>query len=166
MKQMTPETKKKIMFAVPLVLLFYLANKFSQLVRLSPGADGLNKMINALSGLSRLLEQPLLSFYPTDLLVGLLCAGLVLAMVHSKSKKAKKFRQDVEYGSARWGTAADIRPFMDKDPRQNVILTQTEGLMMGSRPKNPKHARNKNILVIGGSGSGTLDTAQNTAKGL
>ncbi len=72
----------------------------------------------------------------------------------SKRKEAKKFRQDVEYGSARWGTSADIKPFMDADPMNNMILTKTEGMMMGSRPKNPKYARNKNVLVIGGSGSG------------
>lgn len=151
--KVSPELKKRLIFAIPLIGLFYIANKLSALVRLSPG-EGIHKLMNGLSNISGLFANPLPSFQGIDLLVGLGVAGIIFAVVQSKRKEAKKFRQDVEYGSARWGTAADIKPFMDKDPMNNIILTQTEGLMMGSRPKNPKHARNKNVLVIGGSGSG------------
>lgn len=97
------------------------------------------------------------SFWPThgrDLFIGLVGAILIRLMVYFKGKNAKKYRKDVEYGSARWGTKEDILPFMDKNPEQNVLLTQTEGLMLSGRPKNVKYARNKNVLVIGGSGSG------------
>lgn len=160
----TPALKKRLMFAIPLLTLFYFANKFSALVRLSAG-EGIRKLANALTDMSGLLDSPLPSFNGIDLLVGLACAGAIFAMVQSKSKRAKKFRQDVEYGSARWGTPVDIKPFTDKDPQKNVILTQTEGLMMGSRPKNPKYARNKNVLVIGGSGSGSNPIACNSQMG-
>lgn len=149
----TPELKKRLTYAIPLVILFYFANKLSCLVRLAPG-EGIHKLVAALGDLSGLFSPPLPSFAPVDLLVGLGVAGAIFAASMSKRKEAKKFRQDVEYGSARWGTSADIKPFMDADPMNNMILTKTEGMMMGSRPKNPKYARNKNVLVIGGSGSG------------
>lgn len=151
--KISPEMKKRLLFAIPLVILFYFTGKLAELFRLAAGA-GVYKLTNTLANLPRMLDNPLPSLHPYDLLFALACTGAVLGIVYAKGKKSKKFRQDVEYGSARWGTAADIKPYMDKDPWQNVILTQTEGLMMGSRPKNPKHARNKNVLVIGGSGSG------------
>ena len=94
------------------------------------------------------------SFDPFDLCVGTVGAIIVYLVVYYKKKNAKKWRKDTEYGSARWGSAADIRPYMDENPENNVILTQTEGLTMNSRPKNPKTARNKNVLIVGGSGSG------------
>jgi len=151
--KISPEMKKRLLFAIPLIILFYFTGKLAALFRLAAGA-GVYKLTNALANLPRMLDNPLPSLHPYDLLFALACTGAVLGIVYARGRKSKKFRQDVEYGSARWGTAADIKPYMDKDPWQNVILTQTEGLMMGSRPKNPKHARNKNVLVIGGSGSG------------
>jgi len=151
--KISPEMKKRLLFAIPLVILFYFTGKLAELFRLAAGA-GVYKLTNTLANLPRMLDNPLPSLHPYDLLFALVCTGAVLGIIYARGKKSKKFRQDVEYGSARWGTAADIKPYMDKDPWQNVILTQTEGLMMGSRPKNPKHARNKNVLVIGGSGSG------------
>jgi len=151
--KISPEMKKHLVFAIPLIILFYFTGKLAALFRLAAGT-GVYKLTNALANLPRMLDNPLPSLHPYDLLFALVCTGAVLAIVYARGKKSKKFRQDVEYGSARWGTTADIKPYMDKDPWQNVILTQTEGLMMGSRPKNPKHARNKNVLVIGGSGSG------------
>jgi len=151
--KISPEMKKRLLFAIPLVILLYFTDKLAELFRLAAGT-GVYKLTNALANLPRMLDNPLPSLHPYDLLFALVCTGAVLGVVYAKGKKSKKFRQDVEYGSARWGTAADIKPYMVKDPWQNVILTQTEGLMMGSRPKNPKHARNKNVLVIGGSGSG------------
>ena len=151
--KISPEMKKHLVFAIPLVILLYFLGKLAELFRLAAGT-GVYKLTNALANLPRMLDNPLPSLHPYDLLFAFVCAGAVLGIIYARGKKSKKFRQDVEYGSARWGTAADIKPYMDKDPWQNVILTQTEGLMMGSRPKNPKHARNKNVLVIGGSGSG------------
>ena len=94
------------------------------------------------------------SFDPIDLLVGIMAAAAVRLIIYYRHLNVKHYRQGVEYGSARWGTRKDILPYMDKDPEKNVILTQTEGLSMNSRPKNPKYARNKNVIVIGGSGSG------------
>lgn len=99
-------------------------------------------------------KKPLPSFHIIDIAVGVIGAAVVLAIIKYRQANAKKFRQGVEYGSARWGTAQDIKPYVDEKPDNNVILTQTERLTMSSRPKNPKYARNKNILVIGGSGSG------------
>lgn len=151
--KLTPEMKKGIIFAIPLVLLFYVADKVAALFRLAAG-DFTAKLLYTFMNINHLFDNPLPSFHPADLLFGLAVAGAVLGVVYSKRKNAKKFRQDVEYGSARWGTKADIQPFMDADPANNIILTQTEGLMMSSRPKSPKYARNKNVLVIGGSGSG------------
>ena len=107
-----------------------------------------------MDGLNAAFASALPSFHPSDLLVGILCGGALRLAVYSKGKNAKKYRKGTEYGSARWGTAEDIKPYMDPVFRNNVILTQTEGLTMNSRPKDPKTARNKNILVIGGSGSG------------
>ncbi len=112
------------------------------------------KLLNIMTGLGNALQNPFPSLYPTDLLIGLaIGAGMRLA-VYLKGKNAKKYRHNVEYGSARWGTHADIEPFEDPVFKDNIILTQTERLMMSSRPKNPKYARNKNVLVVGGSGSG------------
>lgn len=107
-----------------------------------------------MNGLSLAFESPLPSFYPTDLCLGIVFAiGLKLA-VYIKGKNAKKFRKDMEYGSARWGTSKDIEPYVDPKFENNIILTQTESLTMNNRPSDPKTARNKNVLIIGGSGSG------------
>ena len=99
-------------------------------------------------------ENPLPSIHPFDLLIGLCCGGGIRLAVYLKGKNAKKYRHNLEYGSARWGTAKDIEPFMAPKYEDNIILTRTERLMMSNRPKEPKNARNKNILIIGGSGSG------------
>lgn len=99
-------------------------------------------------------ENPLPSFHPADMVVGIVGAVAVRLIIYFKGKNAKKYRQGMEYGSARWGTTQDIKPYMDEKPDNNIILTETEGLTMSSRPKQPKYARNKNVVVIGGSGSG------------
>ena len=130
------------------------ATKLGQLWRLTPGINASQKLLHLMDGLTAAFASALPSFHPGDLLVGILCGGALRLAVYIKGKNAKKYRKGIEYGSARWGTAEDIKPYMDPVFRNNVILTQTEGLTMNSRPKDPKTARNKNILVIGGSGSG------------
>ena len=121
---------------------------------MAEGADSSAKILSFFYVLPVALGNPLPSFHPLDLLVGIACgAGLRLA-VYLKSKNAKKYRHNVEYGSARWGTAKDIEPFTAPKFEDNIILTKTERLMMSNRPKNPANARNKNVLIIGGSGSG------------
>ena len=130
------------------------ATKLGQLWRLAPGADASQKLLHLMDGLTAAFQSYLPSFHPSDLLVGLFCGAALRLAVYIKSKNAKKYRKGIEYGSARWGTSEDIKPYMDPVFRNNVILTQTEGLTMNSRPKDPKTARNKNVLVIGGSGSG------------
>lgn len=112
------------------------------------------KLLSIGDGLTAAFSSPWLSFHPTDLLIGIAGAVVLRMAVYLKGKNAKKYRHGIEYGSARWGTAADIAPYMDKDFFQNIPMTQTERITMASRPKQPKYARNKNILVIGGSGSG------------
>jgi type IV secretion system protein VirD4 len=112
------------------------------------------KLLNLSSGFSAAFNNPLPSIHPMDMLIGAIGAGIIALMLQQKKANAKKYRKGTEYGSARWGTPADIRPFISPDFDSNVLLTQTERLMLDSRPKNPGHARNKNVLVIGGSGSG------------
>jgi len=152
---MTPMIKKSLLYAIPSMIVFYIADLIARLWRLSTG-NTLARLTATMNGITKLFQNPIPSLYPADLLFGIFCGGLLLAVLMFKARYAKKYRPDVEYGSARWGKPADIKPYIDPDPWQNVILTQTEGLMMGSRPKNPKHARNKNFLVVGGSGSGNL----------
>jgi len=146
--------KKLIILNLPFAVFFYLADKAGQAFRLADGADMSAKTLNLGGGFSAAFANPLPSFHPQDLLVGVIGAAIIALMLHMKKQNAKKFRKGMEYGSARFGTPADIKPFIDPDPENNVILTQTERLTMNSRPKNPAHARNKNVLVIGGSGSG------------
>jgi type IV secretion system protein VirD4 len=148
------DIKKLVILNLPFVLFFYLANKAGQAFRLALGNDISAKVLNLNTGFAAAFEKPLPSFFPQDLLVGVIGAALVALMLHMKKQNAKKYRKGIEYGSARWGTAADIKPYIDPEFDNNVLLTQTERLMMNSRPKNPGHARNKNVLVIGGSGSG------------
>jgi len=138
----------------PYAMMFWFSNKAGEAYRLAPGADFLKKLIYSVNTLGAAMSRPLPSFVPFDLMVGVAGAALIYAVVWYRKKHAKKWRKDVEYGSARWGTLADIKPYMDEKPDNNIILTQTEGLTMNSRPKQPKYARNKNILIIGGSGSG------------
>ena len=152
MKQLN--VKKLVLLNLPYFLLGLFATNLGEAWRLATGADASAKMLSFFSTLPVALGSWWPSLHPLDLLVGLCCgAGLRLA-VYLKGKNAKKYRHNVEYGSARWGTHEDIAPYMDPVFQNNVILTQTERLTMSSRPKNPKYARNKNVLVIGGSGSG------------
>lgn len=152
MKQLN--IKKLVLLNLPYFLLGLFATNLGEAWRLATGADASAKMLSFFSTLPVALGSWWPSLHPLDLLVGLCCgAGLRLA-VYLKGKNAKKYRHNVEYGSARWGTHEDIAPYIDPVFQNNVILTQTERLTMSSRPKNPKYARNKNVLVIGGSGSG------------
>ena len=152
MKQLN--LKKLVLLNLPYFLLGLFATNLGEAWRLATGADASAKMLSFFSTLPVALASWWPSLHPLDLLVGLCCgAGLRLA-VYLKGKNAKKYRHNVEYGSARWGTHEDIAPYIDPVFQNNVILTQTERLTMSSRPKNPKYARNKNVLVIGGSGSG------------
>ena len=146
--------KKWIIPNLPYILFVYLFDKAAQAVRLAPGADLSGKLLCIGNGFTSAFASPLPSFSPVDMLIGIAGAILIRLIVYTKGKNAKKYRKGVEYGSARWGNAEDIKPYIDPVFANNVLLTQTERLMMSSRPKQPKYARNKNILVIGGSGSG------------
>ena len=146
--------KKLFLLNLPYLLFVYPFDKLAQAFRLAPGADLSGKLLSIGDGFTAALPSPWLSFQPTDLLIGIAGAVVLRMAVYLKGKNAKKYRHGIEYGSARWGTAADIAPYMDKDFFQNIPMTQTERITMASRPKQPKYARNKNILVIGGSGSG------------
>ena len=148
------DKKKLVLMNLPYVLAGYFCDKVACLWRVSPGRDASAKMMEVMAGLEGLFSNPLPSFYPRDLLVGVCCGIALRLVVYFKSKNAKKFRKGVEYGSARWGNEKDIEPYMDSVFENNILLTQTERLMMSGRPREPKYARNKNILVIGGSGSG------------
>ena len=148
------DIKKLIIMNLPFVVFFYLANKAAQAFRLADGADFAATVFNLNTGFAAASANPLPSFHLLDLIVGVVGAVLVALILHNKKKNAKKYRKGIEYGSARFGTPADIKPYIDPVFENNVLLTQTERLMMESRPKNPAHARNKNVLVIGGSGSG------------
>ena len=146
--------KKLLIPNIPYVLFVYLFNKIAQAFRLAPGADFSGKLLSIGDGFTAAFANAAPSFNPLDLLIGVAGAVIIRLAVYMKGKNAKKYRKGAEYGSARWGTAADIQPYADPVFENNVLLTQTERLTMNSRPKQPKYARNKNILVIGGSGSG------------
>ena len=146
--------KKLLLLNIPYILLGLFATNLGEAWRLAEGADMSAKLLGFFDTFMVALSNPLPSFHPLDLVVGIIFgAGLRLA-VYMKGKNAKKYRHNEEYGSARWGTAKDIEPFMDQKFEDNIILTKTERLMMSNRPKNPANARNKNVLIIGGSGSG------------
>ncbi len=147
---MTAADKKKIISNLPFLIFFWIFDKLSYAVRLSEE----NILISVVKGVSELTKAPLLSFHFTDISIGAIGALAVKGILYLRSKNAKKFRKGIEYGSARWGTPEDIKPYIDEDFFNNILLTNTERLTMNSRPKNPKFARNKNVLVIGGSGSG------------
>ena len=151
---MKPEIKKLIILHLPYLMFVYLFDKVAQAFRLAQGADLSAKLMNIGQGFSAAFEKAAPSFNPMDLLIGVAGAVIIRLVIYSKQKNAKKYRKGMEYGTARWGTPADIKPFIDPVFENNVLLTQTERLMMSNRPKEPKNARNKNILVIGGSGSG------------
>lgn len=146
--------KKLLIPNIPYVFIALLATKVGQGWRLSPGSDFSGKFLHVLEGFREAFQSIAPSLYITDLLVGIAIAVILRVIVYVKGKNAKKFRKNMEYGSARWGTHDDIAPFEDPVFENNVILTQTERLMMSNRPKDPRNARNKNVLVVGGSGSG------------
>lgn len=146
--------KKIILPNLPYLLFALLGTKCGQAARLAPGLDFSQKALHILDGFRLAFKSLLPSFHPADLLVGLLIAAALRLAVYVKGKNAKKFRKNMEYGSARWGTHEDIAPYIDPVFENNIILTQTESLTMNNRPKDPRTARNKNVLVIGGSGSG------------
>lgn len=146
--------KKLVLTNLPYLLFAYPFDKLAQAFRLAPGADLSAKLLSIQDGFSMAFTSPAPSLEPADLLIGIAGALILRLAVYMKGKNAKKYRHGMEYGSARWGTPADIAPYMDKDFFNNIPMTQTERITMSSRPKQPKYARNKNILVIGGSGSG------------
>ena len=151
---MKPEIKKLLILNLPYLLFVYLFDKVGAAVRLSPGMDASQKILHLGEGFTAAFASAAPSFHPADLLIGVAGAVIIRLAVYLKGKNAKKYRKGIEYGSARWGTADDIKPYTDPVFENNIPLTQTERLTMNSRPKQPKYARNKNILVIGGSGSG------------
>ena len=151
---MTGKLKKVLLPNFPYLLFAWLFDKLCQAVRLSPGADASEKLLRIAQGFTGAFASLWLSLHPLDLLLGVAGAALVRLAVYLKAKNAKKYRRGVEYGSARWGRPEDIAPYVDPVPDWNIPLTRTESLTMTSRPKQAKYARNKNILVIGGSGSG------------
>ena len=153
MKMDREALKRQLILNLPYLLFLFIFAKVGQAVRLAPGVGMSQKLLGLAEGFSLAVQ----SIWPGDLfdwLVGVCGMAVMRLAVYLKGKDAKKYRKNVEYGSARWGTKADIAPFMDRKPENNIILTQTEGLMMSGRPKNPAYARNKNVLVVGGSGSG------------
>ena len=151
---MSNKTKKLLILNLPYFIAGLVCTNLGEAWRIAEGADMSEKLLGFLSALGAAFSNPMPSLHPMDLLIGMCCgAGLRLA-VYLKGKNAKKYRHGMEYGSARWGTQKDIEPFEDPVFANNVILTRTERLMMGNRPKNPANARNKNVLVVGGSGSG------------
>ena len=150
----TLDIKKLILLNMPYILLGLFATNLGEAWRMAQGADASEKFLSLIAVLPGALESFWPSLHPLDLLVGLCCGGSLRLAVYLKSKNAKKYRHGLEYGSARWGTREDIAPYVDPVFQNNVILTKTESLTMNSRPKDPKTARNKNVLVIGGSGSG------------
>lgn len=151
---MNDKVKKYVLPNLPYLFIFWLADKLGQAFRLSAGENMGKRFMDTVNGLALLGSDPLPSLHPRDLLAGIAGAAVIWIVVYFKKKNAKKWRKNIEYGSARWGGPDDIKPFVDPKPENNVILTQTEFLTMNSRPKNPATARNKNCLIVGGSGSG------------
>ena len=148
------QVKKILLPALPYILFGLVCTNLGEAWRMAPLMEAPSRLLGTMAAISPAFSNPLPSFYPTDLLIGAACGGTLRLAVYLKSQNAKKYRHGQEYGSARWGTSADIAPFVDPKFENNVILSQSERLMMSSRPKNPADARNKNVLVVGGSGSG------------
>ena len=141
------DIKRLAVRSIPYILIGLLATKLGQAWRLAEGADASQKLLHLMDGFAAAFQSPLPSFHPMDLLVGLIVGCVVRLLVYEKGRNAKKYRRNVEYGSARWGTHADIAPFIDPDPWNNIILTKTESLTMRSRPKDPRNARNKGVFL-------------------
>ena len=150
----TDKIRKYLLPNLPYAMMFWFFSKCGEAYRLAPGNDMLQRLIGCISALGATVSQPMPSFDPFDLCVGLIGTAAIYCAVLYKKKNAKKWRKDIEYGSARWGTKEDIKPYVDPAPDNNIILTATESLTLNGRPKIPKHARNKNVLIVGGSGSG------------
>ena len=148
------EIKRLVILNIPYLILGLLATNLGEAWRLAEGTDISAKLLTFFSTVGQAFANPMPSFYPSDLLVGLFAGGCIRLAVYLKGKNAKKYRHNMEYGSARWGTAKDIGPFVAPKFEDNIILTKTERLMLSNRPANPKNARNKNVLIVGGSGSG------------
>lgn len=153
-KLSTIDKKRLLMMNVPYIIVFYLADKLAWLYRHCVGNSLAEKAGVLFLNFQMAFENPVPSFHAYDIAVGVIGAAVVKGMVYLKGKNAKKYRQGVEYGSARWGNEKDIAPFIDPVFENNILFTQTERLTMNGRPKKPKYARNKNVVVIGGSGSG------------
>ena len=151
---MNGKLKKTIILHIPYFFIGLFATKLGQMWRLTGGAELGEKIMNLGEGFFAAMENPLPSFHPFDLCIGLAVAVIFRLIVYGKSQNAKKYRKNEEYGSARWGKPEDIAPYIDPEFKNNVLLTQTERLTMNNRPKDPKTARNKNVLIVGGSGSG------------
>lgn len=151
---MTEAIKKKLIKVLPYILIGYVFNQLSELYRSIEAERLINRIVILVSDLNNLFETPMISFEGMDLLIGVTGGAAMYLIIYIKGKNARKYRKGVEYGSARWGNEKDIKPYVDPVFDKNIVLTKTEQLMMDSRPKNPKYARNKNVLVIGGSGSG------------
>ena len=153
---MNTKVKKQIILNIPYIILGLLATNLGEAWRIAAGTNVSEKVQSlVLDGIfTKAFANPMSSMIPFDLMVGIACGTALRLAVYIKGKNAKKYRHNVEYGSARWGTHADIEPFVDKEFANNVILSQTERITMNSRPSLPKNARNKNVLVVGGSGSG------------
>ena len=148
------QLKRLLILNIPYFIIGLLATNIGEAWRMAEGADFSAKLLGFFAAISPAFSNPMPSFHPADLLIGILGGCIMRLAVYLKGKNAKKYRHNVEYGSARWGTPKDIEPFADPKFENNVILTRTEHLMMSNRPKNPANARNKNVLIIGGSGSG------------
>ena len=162
---MKPEVKKLILSNLPYLIFVYLFGKLGQAYRLAAGVDLSEKLLHFMDGCSAAFANAAPSIHPFDLLIGVAGAAALRLMVYCKSKNVKKYRKGEEYGSARWGTAKDIAPYIDPNFDNNILLTQTERLTMNNRPKDPKTARNKNVLVIGGSGSGRGSVPEGLHRG-
>ena len=151
---MNAKTKKLLLMNLPYLFAALFATKFGQAWRLATGASASQKLLHLLDGFTAAFASPLPSFHPADLCVGVFLAAALRLAVYIRGRNAKKFRKNAEYGSARWGKVEDIKPYIDPVFENNVLLTQTERLTMNNRPKDPKTSRNKNVLIVGGSGSG------------
>ena len=154
MKIDTAKFKKLLIRILPYLMVGLICTNFGEAWRLAEGADASEKMLSFFSMIGTAFENPSPSLHPLDLFVGALAGAAMWLAVYLRGKNAKHYRHNQEYGSARWGGPKDIEPFMDPVFENNIILTRTERLMMSNRPKNPANARNKNVLIVGGSGSG------------
>ena len=148
------KVRRIVIRCLPYIALFWFFAKCGEAYRLAPGRDMLQKLMAGIGSLNKAMSRPLPSLVLSDLAVGVVGAAAVCGIVQYKRKNRKNWKKDIEYGSARWGSRKDIEPFIDAKPDNNVILTATESLTLDGRLANPKHARNKNVLVVGGSGSG------------